>query len=383
MDRRDFLKISVTGLAGLGLTGITPLALQAGERSGKGGKDGYNIIILGDTHYDGPDPELYHAGYTLENKKREENHRKEFIRNGKMWKTRCPKILKRASCLVDDDTRFVLQMGDLIQGDTAGADIHRRFLDDALTVIKAGVAPELPFVTVVGNHDVRGNDDTTAAQAYADYMPERMTQELGIPIESNNFLFRQGPDTFIVFDFNKPDIPALERMLSEAEGSRHIFVVVHCPVFPYENPKYFWWILLGNRKDSRSEERRYVRSLLASHNVIALCGHTHQTEFVDWYGDGGRITQMTMSSVWNYEARGAYNQLASGQKGYGTALADKDPGVAAGKARALFDEYRPGIRSYITADSAGSYKLIVDGNRVYVDFYAGDSSRRSKRFTLR
>ena len=380
MDRRDFLRVSMTGLAGLGLTGISPLTLQAGERNGK---DGYNIVILGDTHYDGPDPELYHAGYTLENKKREENHRKEFVRNGKMWKTRCPKLLKRASCLVDDDTRFVLQMGDLIQGDTADASFHTRFLDDALTVIKAGVAPELPFVTVVGNHDVRGNDDTVAAKAYADYMNARMSQELGLSIESNNFIFRQGPDAFIVFDFNQPDIPALERLLSEAEGARHIFFIVHCPVFPYENPKYFWWILLGNRKDSRSEERRHVRRLLASHNVIALCGHTHQTEFVDWYGDGGRITQMTMSSVWNYEARGRYNQLASGKNGYGSALGKAAPEVAEGKARALFDEYRPGIKKYSTAESAGSYKLVVEGTRVYVDFYAGDSSRRSKRFILR
>ena len=380
MDRRDFLRVSMTGLAGLGLTGVGPIALRAGEKSGK---NGYNIIILGDTHYDSADPEMYHAGYSIANKTREEAHRKEFIRNGKMWKKRSPLILKRAACLVDDDTRFVLQMGDLIQGDTADADIHRKFLDDAFSVIKAGVAPELPFVTVVGNHDVRANVNAVAAKAYADYMPARMAQELNLPIESNNFLFREGPDAFVVFDFNAPDIPSLERMLSEAEGARHTFVVLHCPVFPYENPKYFWWILLGNRKDSRSEERRYVRSLLASHNVIALCGHTHQTEFVDWYGDGGRITQMTMSSVWNYAARGSYNQLASGQKGYGSALAQKDPEVAAGKASALFDEYRPGIRNYITADSAGSYKLIVDGKRVYVDFYAGDSARRSKRFTLR
>ena len=35
------------------------------------------------------------------------------------------------------------------------------------------------------------------------------------------------------------------------------------------------------------------------------------------------------------------------------------------------------------SDTAGSYKLTVDGNRVYVDFYAGDDVRRSKRFILR
>ena len=39
--------------------------------------------------------------------------------------------------------------------------------------------------------------------------------------------------------------------------------------------------------------------------------------------------------------------------------------------------------SYSIADAAGSYKLIVDGRHVWVDFYAGDSARRTKRFKLR
>ena len=35
------------------------------------------------------------------------------------------------------------------------------------------------------------------------------------------------------------------------------------------------------------------------------------------------------------------------------------------------------------SEAAGSYKLTVDGSRVWVDFYAGDSARVSKRFRLR
>ena len=49
-----------------------------------------------------------------------------------------------------------------------------------------------------------------------------------------------------------------------------------------------------------------MRRLLAENNAIVLCGHTHTTEFLDWYGDGGRITQMTMNSVWRDDATGRY-----------------------------------------------------------------------------
>lgn len=366
MDRRVFLKISAAGLAGLSIPGFR---MQAAGRPEQGR---YSIVILGDTHYDNIDAEYYHSGYIDPNPERDADHRKEFVRNGKMWNGRCRKLVKRAACLVDDDTRYVFQMGDLIQGDTADAEIHKRFLDDALNTLKGEIALELPFVTVTGNHDVRGLSDAVARKAYKEYMTERMSKELGQEVTDLNFLFRNGPDTFVVIDFNKPKLDRIKALLEEARGSRHVFVIVHAPAFPFDSPNYWYWYLLSNKKDSRAEQRREIRSILASLNAIVLCGHTHSTEFLEWKGDGGRITQMTMSSVWSSEARGRYVVEASGADGYGNA-----------KGKAIFDEYRPGIRKYSKADSAGSYKLIVDGSRVFVDFYAGDSSRRTKRFTLR
>ena len=366
MDRRDFLRISAAGLAGLSIPGFRLQASEGPE------KDRYSIVILGDTHYDNPDVSVYHSGYTDPKPEREEAHRKEFVRNGKMWTGRCRDLVKRAACLVDDDTRYVFQVGDLIQGDTADAEVHKRFLDDAVTMLKGAIAAELPFVTVTGNHDVRGKDDSVARKAYVEYMTDRMSKELGQDISDVNFMFRSGPDAFVVIDFNKPKVDRIKALLEEARGSRHIFVMVHAPAFPFDSPNYWYWYLLGNKKDSRAEQRREIRALMASLNVIVLCGHSHTTEFLDWRGDGGRITQMTMSSVWSSEARGHYKVDASGAKEYGNA-----------KGKAIFDEYRPGVVKYSKSDAAGSYKLVVDGSRVYVDFYAGDSARRSKRFILR
>ena len=377
MDRRTFFKYSAGAMVGASLLGRAT-ELFASEEGG------YSVVILGDTHYDAADPEKYHAGYALANKTRENNHRKEFVRNGAMWAGRCPELVTRAACLVDGDTRFVLQMGDLIQGDTADAETHTRFLTDAFDLLKGRVAPDLPFVTVAGNHDLRGNDDAVVTRAYADYMPARLSAELGQEIVDTNFLFGVGGDAYIVVDFSHPDMDAIERMFQNARDARHTFVVVHSPVFPYDSASYWWWILFGNREDSRAEERRHVRRLMASRNAIVLCGHTHKTELLDWYGDGGRITQMTMSSVWAKEAQGTWTEKVSTPEGYGTLMLDGHPELAEpGVVQDLFNEYRPGVRRYSWADAAGSYKLLVGDRDIAVDFYAGSNARLSKRFQLR
>lgn len=378
MDRRDFFKYSAAGLLGLSFADRLRAAEAAADKDGR-----YSVVILGDTHYDAADPEYYHEGYSDPDPKREALHRREFVRNGQMWAGRSHDLVKRAACLVDDDTRFVYQTGDLIQGDTAGAENHKRFLDDALNLFKNDLAPDLPFVTVAGNHDLRGKDDAVARQAYIEYMAPRMSRELGQDIDGPDFLYRTGPDAFVFINFTKPNVERIRGLLEQARGSRHVFLMVHCPVFPYDNSKYYWWFLLGNRKDSHAKERREMRKLLASLNAIVLCGHTHMTEFLDWQGDGGRITQMTMSSVWRNESQASYKELANGASGYMTLLYKDAPALATEANKALFDEYRAGIRSYSIADAAGSYKLIVDGRHVWVDFYAGDSARRTKRFKLR
>jgi hypothetical protein len=377
MDRRSFFKYSAGAVVGASLLGRATEAFAADR-----GK--YSVVILGDTHYDAPDPDKYHADYTDPNPTREANHRKEFVRNADMWDVRCPALVNRAARLVDDDTRFVLQMGDLIQGDTATAAAHTAFLADTFDLLKQGVAPNLPFVTVAGNHDLRGNDDAVAKKAYADYMPARLSKELGKPIQDTNFRFDVGDDAYIVLNFTQADVARIEQLLRGVEGARHTFVVVHSPVFPYDSASYWWWILLGSRDDKRAEERRHVRRLLASRQAVVLCGHTHKTELLDWYGDGGRITQMTMSSVWAKESQGAWTEKVSSPDGYGSQMLKSHPELGEpGPVQDLFDEYRPGVRRYSWADAAGSYKLLVGPDDIFVDFYAGSSTLLSHRFQLR
>ena len=150
MDRRTFLSLSAASLAGWGLSGILPLqAMGRGSR-----KEAYNIIILGDTHYDTEPAEVYHSHYDEPTEWLNRVQRAEFARNGEMWRERCPRLIKRAACLMDGDTLQVLQMGDLIQGDCGSGEVHRKMLDDVMDSFKASFGGSLPLVTVVGNHDI-------------------------------------------------------------------------------------------------------------------------------------------------------------------------------------------------------------------------------------
>lgn len=371
MDRRNFLRLSAFGLIGLGIS-PTADAVEAlrGKKGKKAKKDGsYSVVILGDTHYDTAPDTYYHTGYSDPNPKREANHRKEFARNAEMWSDRCPRLVKRAACLVDDNTKLVYQTGDLIQGDTAGAEAQAKMLADAFDYLKEAMGA-VPLVTVVGNHDVRGKKDSEARAGYLQYMPEKLSGELDTQISGVDFAFRIGPDAFIAIDFNKPDDETVKRLLKETEGARYTFILCHAPLFPYDGNKYGNWYYHGKDKDHTA--RDIMRGLFARRNVVVLCGHTHSTEFLDWYGDGGRITQMTMNSVWKDEGTGIYTVMAEGLEGYGSLSGSE-----------LFDEFRPGVKGYSFSKAAGSYKMNVSDEGITVDFYAGDSTRPSAHFILR
>lgn len=377
MDRRKFLKVSTASAAGLAFADRLMLA-SAKSKKKKVSDSSYSVIILGDTHFDTAPDAVYHTGYFDPNPTREANHRKEFGRNAEMWSDRLPRLVKRASSLIGDDTRFCLQLGDMIQGDTGSEADHTRFIRDAYCRLKVELCGALPLVTVAGNHDLRASDDAFATKAYTEYMTDRLSIELGKKIEKTCYSFMMGKDAYIVIDFTHPDDEEIERLFRETEGARYTFVVIHGPVFPYQSAKSNNWILHG--RDGKDDMRRRLREVMAKRNAIVLCGHTHTTEHLDWYGDGGRITQMTMSSVWAKPELGEYNVEAEGADAYGKVAEAPD---SPKKVKDLFAEYKDGIRSFSISRAAGSYRMEVSDKGVVVEFHAGDSEAVSERFILR
>lgn len=376
MKRREFITLSATGIMGL-VASSFPIPLSA---KGKGEKE-YSLIILGDTHFDVDPPSVYHSNYMEKNDWLNKVQRAEFARNGEMWKDRCPRLLQRASQLIGKDTRMVLQMGDLIQGDCGKAEVHKQMLSDAIERMK-GAMGGLPFVTVTGNHDIRGTD---AKEAYRQFMPARMSQELGKTVTKTTFGFNIGDDAYIFIDFNDPDDAEINRLLDETKGAHHTFIITHGPVFPSDDSSCRWFFH-GGASEAETQARRHFRQAFAQRNAIVLCGHTHCTDFMDWYGDGGRITQMTMSSVWSSEKQKQYTVRSEGAADYGmmrekTRQSEENSNLK--DETALFDEYRPGIRQHTNSRSQGSYRLNVSRKHVSIDFYAGDSQELSHKFVIR
>ena len=377
MDRREFLNISFCSLAGLALSGsLTPAEARKRRRDAQ-----YSMVILGDTHFDAEPASIYHSFYDEPVEWLNRVQRAEFARNGEMWRERCPRLLKRAACLVDENTRMALQMGDLIQGDCGNPDVHRKMLEYVMNRFKAEFGG-LPFVTVSGNHDIRGKG---ARAAYNEYMPKRMSQELSKEILKTTFGFNVGDDAYLVLDFNRPDDAETEKLLSDSKGARHTFVISHGPLFPMDSDSCRWFYH-GADKPEDTQARRHFRSEFAKRKVICLCGHSHHTRLTEWKGDGGLITQLEMTSVWAGEANGIYKVHCDDPQKYGLNRMNRKTmpdGSPIKDESALFDEYRPGLTRYLDSIAAGSYKMRVSDKSVEVDFYPGDDTFCATTFKLR
>ena len=372
MDRRQFLSRTGAGLLGL----FACPSLEWIDAKSKMDKT-YSIVILGDIHFDADPASVYHSDYHENVKK----HWEGIARNGKMWKEHLPRLIRRAHDLITPDTRMVFQMGDLVQGDCGNPVVHEKMLTDAFLYVKRAMG-DIPFVTVTGNHDIRG---LQAKEVYHRFMPQRMSEELGKEISKTTYYFTIGQDAYIFLDFNDPDDEELERALRETRGARHTFVTTHAPLLPTDSANCRW-IFHGADTPVENAKRRYFRKLFAEREIINLCGHTHKTEFSDWHGDGGRITQMTMSSVWAKENENKYKIITQDISTYGKLRNKAQFSPTARGAvdeSALFEEYRSSLKQYSRASAAGSYKLNVSKRHITVDFYGGDSEEITKTFVLR
>lgn len=378
VSRRSFLGL-MAGAAGAGwITGCRSLNPTKEASS-------YSVSLLGDTHFDSTDTKKYHAEYLTDTtEERYRLHLKEHVRNADMWADRLPRLLQASAACVRPDTAFALQLGDLVQGDCANPAIHRQMLTDMLGVAKRTYG-SLPFVTVVGNHDIRG---TGALETYDEMMPRVMSAELRRPVAGTTFAFRQGPDAYIVVDFNapRPDVALLKRLLAESVDARYVFVVTHGPAIPSCAGR---WFLLGRRPAS-DEARREIRSLMAARNAIVLAGHTHCLEYYDCVFPEGRITQLVTNSVWTKanaasitvidEGAEMYGRRATGtKKRHGRAV----PETARDGLLKLADEYRPFVKDYFFAHAAGHCRLEVSDAGVEAQFFGGDARTPSRTFTLR
>ncbi len=354
----------------------------------------YSVVVLGDLHYDGDTPEKFHGEYIKTLKGARPKRLDEFKRNAKMWAGPSRKMLEASGACVPPDAAFVLQLGDLIQGDCESDAIHTQMLAEATFLLET-TYPGLPVVTVCGNHDVRqGTSTRGATKAYSRFMLPYLSRQLSgfvtNAVTKTTFGFRRGPDLWIFADFNVGgrDLGVIKQLLADNEDARYTFFCSHGPVIPsdisaqnHARRGFF----LGSKNNDR--QRREMRALFARRNVIVLCGHLHDLEHNVWQGDGGSITEMLLNSVLcrnsTLDNPAEPEVVFDSPAKYGDWPADKVRDAATAAIDALFAEYRPGLKIRYAARAAGHYALRVSDSSVTLDYYGLDATTPTKTFVLR
>jgi len=335
----------------------------------------YRIILLGDTHFDA---DIYHKELVEKNESLAKSRQPEFARNKAFWQERAARIFAAARTKVTPDTAFVLQLGDLFQGDCGTAEAHERMLTDALDYFKKAF-PGLPFLTVVGNHDYRSPG---GKKVYKRVMTPRMKQEIGaIPgnagttVSGTTFYFRHGPDLFVFINFESPDDAVIGKAFASHADARHKFVVSHGPVIPLDKGKRPDWIPYGRN----AERRAWMRDLFLKHNVIVLTGHAHVISYLRYATEAGTIVQFMANTIWDNATPETPKVIGRTVAGYGSV-------VAKTKIEAnikLLAEYKPGLKEYYHARGAGYCTLDISPGGVEATYYHRDATTPCKTFKLR
>ena len=367
MNRRDFIKtLGAASVAGL-----------ASPRATAGDGGAYSVSILGDTHYDATERRVFHSKYRPEIPWKARVCEREFARNADMWQSRMPRLVAAAAKSRTDDAAFLLQLGDLIQGDCCDFDLHYRMLVEAAAACRKGFGT-LRFVTVCGNHDIREMVTKDGAAAYDAWSGKPRVWQ-----------FRQGPDAWVVVDFMRPDPEGIFAALEKAAGARHVFFVTHGPVSPADGWG-FYWFLFG--EPEWTEQRRRLRRELSRLNAIVLCGHTHHTAFMRWKSREGVLTQFIANSVWTKEEQKDAPCIADDPAKFGDLYVHKHVTDAEdeydGKywrctqkeSFALMDEYKD-MSIYRRWNTAGHYRLLVSDTVKMLE-YPGDALVPAREFVL-
>ena len=373
LNRRQFLWL-----------GAGALAAGAGCSSARPEASAYSVLVLGDVHFDSPDVGIYHAHYKP---KAGSVGAKIFPlrmkREHDQWSGLMQRLAAAARKDIRADTRFVLQLGDLIQGNCAKAAIHAKMLEDGFAYFKNTVSPDLPFVPIVGNHDVDNSiwlDKKPVKEVYRETMLPKLSQELGQSIGNPTFAFRQGPDLFLCVDFNFPDCPRILHLLEDNPDVRYTFIVSHGAVVPVCGGRNFRWFLLGWKKHAVARRRLFAE--LCRRRAIALVGHNHQTSLAELVTPEGRLTQFMATSVWEAERQATVQPRHTTPDGYGK-FPKKAKDYDADDARALFGEYRPHLTDFFMSGQQGRCRLDVSDAAVTMTVFGGDSAEPSRTFVLR
>lgn len=245
----------------------------------------YKFLVLGDVHYT---DRIYHP----------EGHPKKMrsiSRYIDMWKHKTPELLTAAKEQAQrEKVNGVFQLGDLVDGGCKNPALQEKMLRNAFLELKK-YFPKLPLYTVIGNHDVRLQDEDSIEPVRRGLFPLQAAELGKKTLENGNYSFMHGPDLFVALDYfssEEQSLDFLRQTLADHPKTRYVFLITHYPLFPasYHNslclvPDYM-----------------KVAALLEKRRGIVLSAHTHSFSRVTRTTPRGRVTQMCFTSMgvdWN------------------------------------------------------------------------------------
>lgn len=159
-----------------------------------------------------------------------------------------------------DDIDFVIVAGDLTENGLMQEFIYFHDIMDPLNV---------PYVTVIGNHDYLSNGDKIYNQMFG----------------ANNYTFDFNNVKFVLFDNirwesdREPDFTWFAGELENHRGYDHIIPLSHIP--PYD----------GQMAD---HAKTFHELMLKNDILLSIHGHKHDFSLMDLYGDG--VQYLSISS---------------------------------------------------------------------------------------
>lgn len=254
-------------------------AIPVGEAVRMEGRDNYKLTVLGDLHYDAPEYHVAEPG--------SENQRRERNRNLSQWQGKSQELLAAANETIGKDSDFIIQLGDITQGDCDNAEIQGVAFRGIYTVLRK-IFPGKKIFSLNGNHDARGMND--APEADDRHFVPLLKKELGkdVEMDGTNYAIRYGKDLYIFYDYTKRSSGAFAgKMIESNPDARHIFFLTHLPLFPCSGGNPGWMV----------KEFEELIPLFAKRGVIVLCAHTHMYGYIVYKNKDGVIPQLTVNSM--------------------------------------------------------------------------------------
>ena len=358
----------------IGISLILPLLFACGAILGAeapepfGGVSPYRVLVLGDLHFDGG--EFHPSG---------KGNLKERERNLRMWKELSPKLLKAARRRADSaGAGFVIQLGDITQGDCDTTELHRKMIEKAFAAVKS-YFPKTPLAVIKGNHDARYFEKRSGRETANAVLMPLVAGELRMETPPNgNYAFRHGRDLFIAVDGFIPAeecIAFVEKTLRDNSRTRYVFLLTHLPVIPATASNAFW-LLPGHYR---------IAELLEKRRAVILAAHTHIPSFATRTSAGGKLAQLIVSSVGcSWESKIVPGSHKNWQSLLKSAEKINITGKNAAKNRKRFQELRSkGTYTFKQLFyNSGFVVLHVNDRRVEARYYTNDSSKPASNLTL-